>query len=47
MHKGHHDFILVIADLSNKRVMEVLKDRKKETLQTYLKGWTKELKDEI
>ena len=44
MHKGHKDFVLVISDLSNKRVIDVLEDRKKETLLTYLKGWSEELK---
>jgi transposase len=44
MHKGHKDFVLVISDLSNKRVIDVLKDRKKETLSAYLNGWSEELK---
>lgn len=47
MHKGHQDFILVITDLSNKRVIEVLKDRKKETLEAFLLGWNEELKKGI
>jgi transposase len=42
MHKGHKDFILIITDISNKRVLDVLPDRKKETLEAYLKTWTKE-----
>jgi transposase len=47
MHKGHHDFILVITNLNNKKVIEVLTDRKKETLESYLKGWGEELKNGI
>ncbi len=33
MHKGHQDFVLVITDLTNKRVLEVLPDRKKKTFR--------------
>lgn len=44
MHKGHQDFILIITDLSNNRVLDVLKDRKKETLEAYLDGLSQSFK---
>lgn len=47
MHKGHKDFVLVITDLTNKRVIDVLKDRKKATLEAYIAGWSDEFKKEI
>jgi transposase len=39
MLKGHGDFVLVITDITNKRVLDVLPDKKKETLETYIRGW--------
>jgi transposase len=47
MHKGHKDFIVVISDLTNKRVIDVLSDRKKEALETCMDGWSSEFKAEI
>lgn len=47
MHKGHKDFVVVISDLTNKRVIDVLKDRKKEALEAYMDGWSKEFKNAI
>ena len=44
MHKGHKDFVLVITDISNKRVLDILPDRKKETLRAYLSSWSEEKK---
>lgn len=44
MHKGHKDFIVVISDLTNKRVIDVLKDRKKVALEAYLAEWSEEFK---
>ncbi|WP_042280992.1 hypothetical protein [Candidatus Protochlamydia sp. R18] len=37
MHKGHKDFVVVISDLTNKRVIDVLSDQKK-ALEAYLDG---------
>lgn len=42
LHKGHKDFVLVITDISNKRIIDILPDRKKETLEEYLKSWSEE-----
>lgn len=47
MHKGHKDFVIVISDLTNKRVIDVLRDRKKEALELYIDGWSREFKDNI
>jgi len=47
MHKGHKDFVVVISDLTNKRVIDVLSDRKKEALEACLDGWSSEFKDKI
>lgn len=47
MHKGHKDFVVVISDLTNKRVIDVLKDRKKEALEMYIEGWSREFKNKI
>lgn len=47
MHKGHKDFVLVITDITNKRVLEVLPDRKKETLKEYLSGLSASVKSGI
>jgi transposase len=47
MHKGHKDFVVVISDLTNKRVIDVLSDRKKEALETCLDSWDSEFKNKI
>lgn len=47
MHKGHKDFVVVISDLTNKRVIDVLQDRKKDALEAYMDGWTCEFKGKI
>lgn len=47
MHKGHKDFVLVITDITNKRVLEVLSDRKKETLKAYLHELSENIKHNI
>ncbi len=47
MHKGHKDFVVVISDLTNKRVIDILQDRKKAALEEYVKGWSEEFKSEI
>ena len=47
MHKGHRDFVVVISDLTNKRVMDVLIDRRREALEAYIDGWNSEFKDKI
>ncbi len=44
MHKGHKDFVVVITDLTNKRVIDVLKDRKKAALETYMAQWSNDFK---
>lgn len=47
MHKGHKDFVVVISDLTNKKVIDVLQDRKKDALEVYIDGWSKEFKETI
>jgi transposase len=47
MHKGHKDFVVVISDLTNKRVIDVLQDRKKNALEAYMDSWSNEFKDTI
>lgn len=47
MHKGHKDFVVVITDITNKRVIDVLKDRKKAALETYMRGWNEEFRKAI
>lgn len=47
MHKGHKDFVVVISDISNKRVIDVLQDRKKDALEAYMDGWSSEFKNTI
>ncbi len=47
MHKGHKDFVVVITDLTNKRVIDVLEDRKKAALEDYMAGWSQAFKDGI
>ena len=38
IYKRHKDFVAVISDLTNKRVIDVLSDQKK-ALEPYLDGW--------
>jgi transposase len=45
--KGHKDFILILSDIKNGRVIEVLEDRKKETLENYFDKMSEELKSHI
>jgi len=47
MHKGHKDFVVVITDLTNKKVIDVLKDRKKAALKAYMAGWSEEFRKGI
>lgn len=47
MHKGHKDFIVVISDLTNKRLIDVLQDRKKAALEAYMEGWSEGFKNRI
>ncbi|NUM35356.1 MAG: ISL3 family transposase [Candidatus Brocadiae bacterium] len=47
MKKGHKNFILIIYDLDKGQVLDILKDRKKTTLEEYLKKVPKEVLDEI
>ncbi len=47
MHKGHKDFVIVITDITNKKVIDVLPDRKKATLETYIAGWREDFKNGI
>ena len=47
MHKGHKDFMVVITDITNKRVIDVLKDRKKAALENYMTRWSEEFKKGI
>lgn len=43
--KGHGHYVLMISDLDTGRIVAVLPDRKKETLQDYLNSWTQEQRD--
>lgn len=47
MKKGHKDYVLIIYDLDNGIVLDVLADRKKETLNRYLQQLPQETKDSI
>lgn len=47
MHKGHKDFVVVISDLTNKKVIDVLRDRKKGALESCIDGWSIEFKSNI
>jgi len=47
MKKGHKDFVLVISDIGNKRVIEVLSDRLKESLDKYFDQMPQEMKSKI
>ena len=45
--KGHKDFITIISDLTNRRVIAVLKDRSKESLDEFFDGMDKKTKNRI
>lgn len=45
LHKGHGNFIMVITDLTNKKIIEILLDRRKETLENWIKNLTNEFKN--
>ena len=45
--KGHGHFVLMIYDLDKGKVIDVLPDRKKETLQQYLKSWSQDRRDAV
>lgn len=47
MKKGHKDFVLVISDIGNKRVIEVLEDRLKESLDKYFDEMPQEMRSSI
>jgi len=47
MKKGHKDFVLVISDIGNKRVIEVLCNRLKESLDKYFDDMPQEVKSKI
>jgi len=47
MKKGHKDFVLVISDIGNKRVIEVLENRLKESLDKYFDEIPQEMKSKI
>lgn len=47
MKKGHKDFVLVISDIGNKRVIEVLSNRLKESLDKYFEEMPQEVKSKI
>lgn len=40
LRKGHDQFVLVLSDLERGCILQVLPDRKKETLMAYFAGWT-------
>ena len=45
--KGHDQFALAISDLEQGRIIAVLPDRKKETLQAYFARWTQQQRDAV
>jgi len=45
--KGHKDFVLVLSDIGKKRLIDVLEDRKKETLDKYFDEMPQERKKKI
>jgi len=45
--KGHQDFALVLSDLERRRVIAVLPNRQKDTLETWLDGLTEEQRQAI
>jgi len=45
--KGHDQFALALSDLEAGRIIAVLPDRKKETLQAYLSTWTKAQREAV
>ena len=47
MKKGHKDFVLVISDIGNKRVIEVLSNRLKESLDKYFDEMPQDVKIKI
>ena len=47
MRKGHKDYVLVLSDIGNKRVIEVLEDRHKESLDRYFEEMPQEMKEKI
>lgn len=47
MKKGHKDFVLVISDIGNKRVIEVLENRLKESLDKYFDEMPQDVKSSI
>jgi transposase len=47
MKKGHKDFVLVISDIGNKRVIEVLENRLKESLDKYFDQMPQDVKSKI
>jgi len=47
MKKGHKDFVLIISDIGNKRVIEVLENRLKESLDKYFDEMPQEMKSKI
>jgi len=47
MKKGHKDFVLVISDIGNKRVIEVLENRLKESLDKYFDDMPQDVKSKI
>lgn len=47
MKKGHKDFVLVISDIGNKRVIEVLENRLKESLDKYFDQMSQDVKSKI
>lgn len=47
MKKGHKDYVLVISDLTNKRVLAILENRLKETLVEWLNTLSNETKKQL
>jgi transposase len=47
LHKGHKDFVVVITDITNKKVIDVVEDRKKAALEAYMGKWSEEFKSGI
>jgi transposase len=47
LRKGHDQFVLVLSDLEQGRILEVLADRTKETLMAYFADWTDEQRQAV
>lgn len=47
MHKGHNSFIVILSDITNKKAIDVLEERTKICLESYLKSLPENIKNSI